>query len=104
MDTNQSFRQRAWMLIVAAIAVLIAIAFVIFLITSRREAHANLEVIVAPLDTTIKIQDHTYKPGKLTLPPGNYKITAEREGFAPLSQDATVGSDLKQVALALTPV
>lgn len=101
MAATGLYEKRYWLIVILAIGMVGAL--IISLVVSRRDAGANLEIIAAPKDITIIIEDREYKAGKITLEPGTYTVRAEREGFANLTQEISVGDELKTVTFALTP-
>jgi hypothetical protein len=81
----------------------IVISLVFFVVQSRRDAGANLNVLVVPGDATIVVEGKEYKPGKIHVEPGVREITASSDGFASLTQRITVTEKLTPLVFALTP-
>lgn len=102
MDNNQIYTKRYWALGFLIVAMLTVV--VLFIILTRRDQNANLEILSVPDDASFTIDGKQYSAGKLTLLPGEYKIEGTRDGFEPISQTAVVGERLSQVAFAFSPV
>jgi hypothetical protein len=100
MNNLEIYIRKLWWVGLIVLATIVAI--IVFIVTSNRNADANLEVTVVPGDATVVINDSRYKPGKITVPPGEVTIKAEREGFATLTQKVVVADSLQQVVFALT--
>lgn len=73
-----------------ALILLGLVALVFFIINSAKST--TLSILVAPTDSTIKVNGKEYKNGNYKIfPSGKYEVTIEREGFE--TKELTLNSD-----------
>lgn len=73
---------------VGAIAVIIALVVIFWVIEAPKTG--KVDVVVAPIDATVKIGDKSFNNGNHRIEPGTYNVNITKEGFGSYSGQITI--------------
>lgn len=83
-------RKRLWVL---TVLVLIGGAIILAFITrSNSKNSSSIELVVAPSDSSMKIDGKEVKSGLIKLAPGRHLVSAQRTGFITQQEDITLAN------------
>ncbi|MBQ3305970.1 hypothetical protein IJH02_00835 [Candidatus Saccharibacteria bacterium] len=75
-------------IIITAVLLILTISFVGILVNSKKTA--DLEILVAPASSEIKIGNSTYKNGTHAFIPGTYPVEIKKDGFDTYTGEITI--------------
>jgi hypothetical protein len=95
---TESSDRRTTYLMVGVAAVIVAVG--IYLIRGRTTPVAMIDIATSPADADITIGTQKCRaPCTLKLPPGNYELRADRDGYIPLTQNVSIAPGMKSLPL-----
>lgn len=88
MATKKPDIMRIVVIIAVVIVAIIAVALIYWIIESPKTG--KVDIVVAPVSSTVKIGDKTFKNGNHRIEPGTYDVSISKDGFGSYTGKITI--------------